>query len=154
MKISDNFTLSELTNSETAKRNNILEQFSPPVEIIENLKYGAVNILEAIRKQFGGFSPTCGYRCSKLNNSLPNASKTSMHLTGEAIDETFIVDGKNISNKVFWWLVANKKTIPFTELIWEKGTDDNPQWLHIGWRKQKNQEIFRVGGDFNKIKKI
>jgi hypothetical protein len=77
-----------------------------------------------------------------------------MHITGEAMDETFIKNGVNISNKVFWWLVANKHKIPFTELIWEKGTDENPAWLHIGWRKQKNQEIFRIGGEFAKIKKV
>jgi len=26
-------------------------------------------------------------------------------------------------------------------LIWEKGNSDNPNWLHIGWRKQSQQEI-------------
>jgi hypothetical protein len=155
MKLSQNFTLAEFTHSNTAKANieKFKEQFNPPQNIIDNLKYGAENIAEVIRKEFGSFSPTCVYRSKKLNDSLPNASKTSMHLTGEAMDVTFRKNGVNISNKVFWWLVENKKTIPFTELIWEKGNDVNPQWLHIGWKKQNEQEIFRIGGDFNKIKK-
>ena len=154
LTLSPNFSLNEFTNSETAKRDfeKYKEQFNPPQEIIENLKFGAVNIAEAIRKEWGTFSPTCAYRCPKLNTAV-GGSKTSMHVTGEAMDETFIKDGVNISNKVFWWLVANKHKIPFTELIWEKGTDENPQWLHIGWKKQKEQEIFRIGGDLNKIKK-
>ncbi len=155
MNLSPNFSLSSFTNSETAKKDfeKYKEQFNPPQNVIDNLKFGAVNIAEVIRKEWGTFSPTCAYRCPKLN-AVVGGSKSSMHMTGEAMDETFIKNGVNISNKVFWWLVANKHKIPFTELIWEKGTDDNPQWLHIGWRKQKNQEIFRIGGDFAKIKKV
>ena len=153
--LSKNFSLNEFTNSETAKKDfeKYKEQFNPPQNIIDNLKFGAVNIAEAIRKEWGTFSPTCAYRCPKLNQAV-GGSKSSMHLTGEAFDETFIKNGVNISNKVFWWLLANKHKIPFTELIWEKGTDENPAWLHIGWRKQPKQEIFRIGGDFAKIKKV
>lgn len=144
MQLSEHFSLNEFTNSETAKKDpkKYAEQFNPPANIIENLKYGAVNVAEPIRAKFGPFAPTCAYRCPALNTQVTgNQHSTSMHLTAEALDETFIIDGKNQSDKVFFWLIENKKTIPFTELIWEKGDVNEPNWLHIGWRKQKEQEI-------------
>lgn len=147
MQLSKNFPLSEFLNSETAKRDpkKFAEQFNPPANIIENLKYGAINIAEPIRAEFGGFIPTCAYRSPVLNSAV-KGSLGSMHLTGEAFDETFIKEGKNISSDVFKWLVINRHKIPFTELIWEKGDNTNPNWLHIGWRKQKEQEILVFDG--------
>lgn len=145
MKLSDNFILNEFTNSETAKKNGYLEQFNPPANVIENLKFGALNIAEPIRREFGSFSPTVAYRCKRLNDKLKSSS-TSMHCTGEAFDETFIRNGINISASVFFWLIKNKHKIPFTELIWEKGDSKNPNWLHIGWKKQAQQEILVFNG--------
>lgn len=143
MKLSNNFTLNEFTNSETAKKENISEQFTPPQEVIENLKFGALNIAEKIRTEFGSFSPTVAYRCERLNKKI-GGSNTSMHSTGEAFDETFIINGINISAQVFFWLI--KSNLPFTELIWEKGDSKNPNWLHIGWKKQAEKEILVYNG--------
>lgn len=145
MQLSTNFTLEEFTNSETAKKQGIMEQFNPPANIIENLKFGAVNIAEPIRKEWGSFAPTCVYRSPQLNKAV-KGSLSSMHLTGEAFDETFIKNGVNISSKVFFWLLANRHRIPFTELIWEKGDSGNPNWLHIGWKKQAHQEVLIFDG--------
>ena len=145
MKISKNFTLNEFTNSETAKKEGYLEQFNPSEDIIKNLKFGAENIAEKIRDFIGGFAPTVAYRCARLNKKI-GGSATSMHSTGEAFDETFIVDGVNVSAAVFFWLIKNKHKIPFTELIWEKGDYKNPNWLHIGWKKQAQQEILVYNG--------
>lgn len=143
MKLSKNFTLNEFTNSETAKKNGYSEQFNPDAKIIENLNFGALNIAEPIRNEFGSFAPTVAYRCARLNKKI-GGSLTSMHNTGEAFDETFIKDGINISAKIFFWLL--KSNLPFTELIWERGDSKNPNWLHIGWRKQANKEILVFNG--------
>jgi hypothetical protein len=145
MKLSQNFTLAEFTNSETAKKEGYSEQFTPDSQIIENLSYGALNIAEKIRTKFGSFAPTVAYRCERLNKKI-GGSSTSMHVTGEAFDETFLRNGVNISSEVFFWLVKNKDKIPFTELIWEKGDSKNPNWLHIGWRKQSQKEILVFNG--------
>ena len=69
-----------------------------------------------------------------------------MHQTGEAFDETFIIDGKNQSSKVFLWLLKHKDTIPFTELIWEKGDLNEPNWIHVGWRKIGYQKVLVFNG--------
>lgn len=144
MKLSDNFTLQEFTRSETAMREGISEQYNPPQSVINNLKRLAVEIAEPIRSKFGGFAPTCAYRCPKVNTII-GSSSTSMHVTGEAFDETFMKDNKNISAEVFYWLVNNKQ-LPYTELIWEKGDINQPAWVHVGIKKSKPQTIMVFDG--------
>jgi hypothetical protein len=140
MKLSDNFTLQEFTTSETAMRNNIAEQYQPSLEIVNNLKNLALHIAEPIRSKFGSFSPTCAYRCKRLNDKVKGA-KTSLHLKGCAFDETFIKNGLNISGEVFFWILKGG-IFKFTELIWELGDENNPSWLHIGYdEKNLSKEI-------------
>ncbi len=138
MKISQNFTLAEFTKSNTAKVSGYSEQFDPTKEIIEKLTFGAEKIAEKIRVKFGAFTLNCAYRCPRLNDKV-GGKKSSMHLTAEAMDVTF-----KDCKAVFEWLSENKATIPFTELYWEKNKKRGSEWLHIGWRKQVNQEIGKI----------
>ena len=140
MQISKYFSLKEFTSSETAMKEGFSENFNPPSGIIENLKKLAEKVADPIRVEWGAFSPTVAYRCERLNNAVGGA-KNSQHLHGEAFDETFIHDGKNISEQVFFWLVNNRNKIPFTKLIWEKGDELQPRWLHIGYTEGVKQEI-------------
>jgi zinc D-Ala-D-Ala carboxypeptidase len=135
MKLSENFTLQELTASETAMKNGFTEQYSPSIEVIENLKLVAVNLLEPIRDKFGSFSPTVGYRCQRVNKKVGGATN-SEHLRGCAIDETFFKDGKNICNVVSDWLIKDSG-LKWSKLILEapfkEGKVVNYRWLHIGY---------------------
>lgn len=145
MKISKYFSLEEFTRSETASKLGMIEQYNPSQEVIENLKKLAVNVADPIREQFGPWSPTNGYRCSKLNEYFRKtigASKNSKHLTGQAFDETFIKGGKNISHEVFYWLLANRDTVKWTKIIWEKGNVDCPRWLHVEYVEGEKQRVF------------
>lgn len=136
MNLSPNFTLKEFTTSETAMRNGFTENYNPPAEIVENLRKLALYIAEPIRKEWGSFSPTVAYRCKRLNDIVSKAKKSD-HLEGKAFDETFLGNkGENICDKVFFWLLKSK--VPFTKLIWEKGDDDKPRWLHISYDETKN----------------
>lgn len=139
MNISDHFTIKEFTNSETAKKNGFYEQFNPSEDIVHNLTLLAQKVAEPIREKFGAFAPTCAYRCDRVNLAVKGA-RSSQHLRGQAFDETFIVDGKNISDKVFYWLI--KSNVPFTKLIWEYGDNDCPRWLHIGYEEGKPKEVY------------
>jgi hypothetical protein len=142
MQISKYFSLKEFTSSETAMKKGYTENFNPPTEIIENLKKLAEKVADPIRVEWGAFSPTVGYRCPRLNFDKDiKGAKNSQHLLGQAFDETFIHDGKNISEQVFFWLVNNRNKIPFTKLIWEKGNEVQPRWLHIGYTEGAKQEI-------------
>jgi len=142
MKVSKYFTLKEFQSSEIAKKNGYTEQFSlPPIEVIENIRLLATIVADPIREFFGSFSPTNGYRCERLNKAVKGV-KNSKHTKGQAFDETFIKDGKNVSDTVFFWLLKNKDTVHWTKIIWEYGNEDSPAWLHIEYVKGEKQQVF------------
>ena len=135
MKISQHLTLAELIRSESAKRLGISNM--PTAEHIENLKQLAENIFEPIRKHFG--SPiyiSSGYRSQALNASIPNSSVKSQHSKGQAID--IDMDGTKIKNSEIFMYA---KTLPFDQLIWEFGTKDNPDWVHISYSTLHRRQI-------------
>lgn len=135
MNLSQNFTLQELTASQTAMVNGYTEQYTPSQEVIANLKLLAVNVLEPLRSKFGSFSPTVAYRCQRVNKKVGGALN-SEHLKGCAIDETFIKDGKNICNEVANWIIKEsglKWSKLILEMPFESGGKINYRWLHIGY---------------------
>ena len=83
MKLSPNFSLAELTKSQTAERKGISNV--PDSDAIENLKSLAENILQPIRNEFGSFMISSGFRCPELSIAI-GSSKNSQHCTGSAAD--------------------------------------------------------------------
>lgn len=135
MKISKYFNLEEFINSETAMKQGIKEQYNPSTEIKNNIIALATNLADPIREKFGSFSPTCGYRCERLNK-IVGGVKNSEHTRGQAFDETFIRNGENVSNKVAKWLIY-ESGLKWSKLILEIPFDENSstnyRWLHIGY---------------------
>lgn len=86
MRLTKNFSLAELTASQTADRFGI--DNTPTEAVIANLTLVAEG-LEQIRKMTGGqpILISSGYRCPSVNN-LIGGSKTSQHITGSAADIT------------------------------------------------------------------
>ena len=137
MKISEHLELAELTRSDSAKRNGILN--IPKPEHLENLKKLADKVFEPIRNHFcKPIRISSGYRSAELNKITKGSSATSQHSTGEAID--IDMDFTDITNKeVFDYI---KKNLSFDQLIWEFGTDKNPDWVHVSYEstgKQRKQ---------------
>lgn len=63
MKLTNNFTLEELTQSPIATEHGIMEQFSPTNEVIDNLKLLCEKILQPVREELGfPLTITSGYR--------------------------------------------------------------------------------------------
>ena len=84
MKLSANFSLSEMTKSQTAVRKDI--DNTPTQEHIDNLKYVAENLLQPIRDHFGKpVAVSSGYRSVELCEAIGSSSK-SQHAKGEAAD--------------------------------------------------------------------
>ena len=134
MKISKHLTLAELTRSESAKRLGISNM--PTQEHIENLKQLAEHIFEPIREHFGEpIYISSGYRSQKLNAAIGGAIN-SQHNRGMAID--IDMDGTTIKNSAIF---DYAKTLPFDQLIWEFGTKDNPDWVHISYSSLNRREI-------------
>ena len=150
MQLSKNLALAEVTRSETAKRKGISNMPTP--EHIENFKLLAENVFQPIRDHFAvPIRISSGYRSAALNKAIGGAGKTvngvyipaSQHCTGEAID--IDMDGTSITNKqVFDYIKAN---LNFDPLIWEFGTDANPDWVHVSYEstgKQRKQILKAV----------
>jgi zinc D-Ala-D-Ala carboxypeptidase len=136
MKISPHLNLAELTRSETAKRNGI--DNTPTAEHLENFKLLADKVFEPIREHFK--TPifiSSGYRSKELN-ALIKGSPTSQHCKGQAID--IDMDGGNgeVTNRMVFDFIKNK--LDFDQLIWEFGTDFNPDWVHVSYVKGKNRK--------------
>ena len=92
MKLSDHFSLSELTKSSTAERQGIAND--PSEAEIENLILVCDNILEPVRNHYGiPFIPNSGFRCLELNRAIGSSDK-SQHTMGKAVD--FEVPGMSI----------------------------------------------------------
>lgn len=143
MKISDHLSLAEVTRSETAKRKGMSNMPTP--EHLENFKKLAINIFEPIRKHFGvPIHISSGYRSKELNTAI-KGSLLSQHCSGEAIDIDMDGSANGVTNKqVFDYI---KEHLNFDQLIWEFGTKDKPDWVHVSFEssgKQRKQVLRAV----------
>jgi hypothetical protein len=145
MQLSKNLALAEVTRSETAKRKGISNMPTP--EHLENFKKLAENVFQPIREHFGvPIHISSGYRSKALNTAV-GGSLSSQHCTGEAID--IDMDGTSITNAQIFYFI--KDNLNFDQMIWEFGTDTNPDWVHVSYEstgKQRKQILVakRVGG--------
>ena len=143
MKLSENLSLSEVTRSDSAKRKGISNEPTP--EHLENFKKLAENIFEPIRKHFGKpIHLSSGYRSKALNAAI-GGSASSQHCKGEAIDIDMDGSSNGVTNRmVFDYIRTN---LNFDQLIWEFGTKDNPDWVHVSFSstgKQRKQVLRAV----------
>ena len=126
MKLSNHLTLQEATKSATAIRKGI---YNLPVdEHLAALVNTANKIFEPIRNHFNvPIGISSGYRSNALNDAV-GGSKTSQHSKGEALDIDADIYG-GITNKQIFDFV--KDNLEFDQLIWEFGTDNEPNWIHV-----------------------
>jgi zinc D-Ala-D-Ala carboxypeptidase len=136
MQLSKNLALAEVTRSETAKRKGISNMPTP--EHIENFKLLAEKVFQPIRDHFGvPIRISSGYRSAALNKAIGGAS-SSQHCSGEAID--IDMDGTTVTNAQIFNFI--KDNLEFDQMIWEFGTDTNPDWVHVSYEstgKQRKQ---------------
>ena len=136
MKLSEHFTLGELTVSPTAKKLGLSN--NPTPEHIENMKYVCEKILEPVRAHFGKpVQINSSYRSPAVNAKV-GGSKTSQHSNGEAVD--FEIPG--IPNKQLAdWVGDN---LEFDQVILEfyNAKDGaNSGWVHCSIKRNgKNRK--------------
>ena len=125
MKLSKNFSLREMTKSQTALRMGISN--TPTIDKIQNLKALCENVLQPVRDHFDRpVTITSGYRCEELCLAI-GSKATSQHAKGEAAD--FEIAG--ISNfGVAQWIAQNCE---FDQLILEFYTGGNTGWVHCSY---------------------
>ena len=128
MKLTEHFSLEEMTVSPTAKKLGLSNQPTP--EHIENMRYCCEKILEPVRAKFGPVTINSSYR-SPLVNKAVGGSSTSQHVNGQAIDfEVKGVDNKKVAD----WVADN---LEFDQVILEFYTagDKNSGWVHASIKK-------------------
>ena len=144
IRLSKNFSLSEMVKSSTAER---LRVDNSPSDIhLVNLTHLCINILQPVRDQFGVISINSGYRSPTLNAKV-GGSKTSQHCNGQAAD----FESTRISNPdLAKWISEN---LIFDQLILEfyDGVDPNSGWVHCsyvldGSNRSKTMTALRVNG--------
>ena len=140
MKLSEHFSLQELTKSSTAERRGIANE--PDDEAVENLIMVCETILEPVREHYGiPFIPNSGFRCLELNRAI-GSSDRSQHTTGEAVD--FEVPGISNREGALWV----KENCRFDQLILEfyKEGDPSSGWVHCSYviegENRKSARIF------------
>ena len=137
MKLTENFSLNELTKSQTAERKGI--DNTPSAEHQENLKSLCEMILQPIRDHFGQVvSVSSGYRSPELCVAIGSSTK-SQHAKGQASDfEIFGVSNKELAD----WIDEN---LDYDQLILEywKGEDEpNSGWVHCSFNTQGNRKQY------------
>lgn len=134
-KISDFFTLEELTGSEYAARHGI--DNTPSDEVVAKLADTAKE-MDKVRRLLGRpIFVSSGYRCLKLNRAL-NSKDTSQHIKGEAID--FTCPGFGTPQQVFD--KVRLSCIEFDQLIVECG-----RWVHISFSQKNRRQCLAFDGE-------
>lgn len=135
MKLSENLDLVELTRSESAKRSGISN--TPTAEHIENMKKLATNVFQPIREHFDApIHISSGYRSKALNTAI-KGSLSSQHCSGEAIDIDMDGSSSGVTNKEVFDFI--KDNLEFDQLIWEFGSKNNPDWVHVSYESTGRQ---------------
>jgi hypothetical protein len=136
MLLSENFTLQELTYSDTAIRKSM--DNTPNEEQIENLILVCNNILEPVRVHFKApVVVSSGYRSVAVCEAVGSSSK-SQHTKGQAVDfEIFGIPNKDVAD----WIVNN---IDFDQCILEFWNEDEPNsgWVHCSYSKENNRKQY------------
>lgn len=134
MKLSDHFTLSEMTRSGTAEKRGL--DNTPDNAAIEALKALCENVLEPLRVEIGKpIRVNSAYRAPEVNAAV-GGSKTSQHCKGEASDVE--IDGMpniELAQKVI------DMGLPFDQLILEFYTPGEPNsgWVHVSHKLNGEQ---------------
>ena len=127
MNLTKNFTLHEMTKSETALRHDL--DNTPDQAVISNLQALAVNVLQPIRDHFArGVKVNSGFRNPEVNAKV-GGSRTSDHTRGMAAD----IEIPGVPNhELAEWIKAN---LPYTQLILEFYTRGVPDsgWVHVSY---------------------
>jgi zinc D-Ala-D-Ala carboxypeptidase len=135
MQLSPNFSLSQLSYSETAEQNGI--DNTPPPEIVPNLKRLAEG-LEAVRAVLGApLEISSGYRCAALNEAV-GGSATSQHMLGLAVDFECPAFGTplEIADAI------RRSGLEFDQCILEYG-----RWVHLSFSDAPRRRLLTIYDD-------
>ena len=142
-QLTKNFSLAEMTKSETALRFDIPNE--PDADQLNNLLLLCGNVLQPVRDHFGkGVKVNSGLRVAAVNQKV-GGSSNSDHTRGQAAD----IEIPGVPNAVLAEYIRDH--LPFTQLILEFYTPGVPDsgWVHVSYNPQnlKKQVLTAVKKD-------
>lgn len=140
MELTENFSVEELTTTETG-------QYNTPGEVeLSKLLYLATYILQPIRERWGRLKINSGFRSKAVQDALtvsgaPTSKTVSQHTLGEAAD--FVPLDSDIDS-VFLWC---KDMLNYGQIILEESR--GAQWIHISLPRiaKQNQMAMKFDGN-------
>lgn len=139
MRLSHNLTLSEMTKSSTAQRKGL--DNSPTTAHITHMVVLAAEIFQPIREHFNKpLYISSGYRSKALNKAIGGSTK-SQHSRGQAIDIDMDNRDGPTNREIFDFIADN---LDFDQLIWEFGTDKDPNWVHVSYNPDLSEQRNRI----------
>jgi len=134
MNLTKNFTLAEMTKSETALRHGM--DNTPGEQETAALKLLVEKVLQPVRDHFGrGVKVNSGFRHPEVNAKV-GGSKTSDHCRGQAAD----IEIPGVPNaELAEWI---KDNLEFRQLILEFYTPGIPDsgWVHVSYVAEDNKK--------------
>ena len=138
--LSKHVSLVEFCHSDTAKRQGIDNSIKDPVHLA-SAKLLCEKIFEPIREHFGKpIHVSSGYRSMALNRAV-KGSGSSQHCKGQAMDVDADRYGGMTNKEIFDYIRMN---LDFDQLIWEFGSDTNPDWVHVSYSSKNRKQILRA----------
>ena len=132
MQLSKNFSLKELTASQTAERMGL--DNNPSEAQVENLRLLCERVLQPVRDHFNKVvTISSGYRNEILSQKIGSSSKSQPCLAMAAAFEIFGVPNNEVSD----WI---KENLMFDQLIlefWKPG-EPNSGWIHCSYNSEIN----------------
>ena len=136
MNLTKNFSLLDLTKSQTAERKGIDNTPSP--EHQENLKSLCMAILQPVRDHFSKVvTISSGYRSPELCTAI-GSKITSQHAKGQAADfEIFGVSNKALADYIDTELHYDQLILEY----WNE-SDPNSGWVHCSFSEGQNRKQY------------
>ena len=140
LKISKHISYREAAHSATAKRRGLNN--TPNDNQLDNMYKVADFIFEPLRMYVGGaIKITSFFRSPEVNTAIGGSTK-SQHCKGQAIDIDDVF-GHKTNFEMFQYIRDN---LDFDQLIYEFGTNDNPDWVHVSYvsKKENRNRVLRA----------
>lgn len=144
MRLSNNFTLEELTASTTAKQHGVSN--TPNKQAIENLGCLVQNLLQPLRDKLRRpIIITSGYRSPELNKLVGGATN-SQHTLGQAVD----IQVSGMSPRTLAEFVT-RTGLTFDQMIVEEV--GKTSWLHLSYTRKFNRKerLLYRGGKYTRF---
>lgn len=126
--LSPNFTLGKVSSRAAATQIPVRAQYNlSKEEIICNLQFLCLNVLEIVKKMYPDVIVTSGFR------DYGKSKKVSQHCLGEAVDLQFPSKSRSAYYDI---AVALKNAVPYDQLLLEyKNYGSKNPWIHISLKR-------------------